>query len=95
MFVVLVDFKIKEQFCDQFKEAMCEQARNSLNNEAECHYFDVCQDPEMTSRFFLYELYTDKNAFTAHLNSKHFKEFDQLVKEWTLEKKVQFLQRLP
>ncbi len=44
--------------------------------------------------FFLYEIYTDRAGFEAHLASAHYKSFDQLVQPWVADKKVRFLERI-
>ena len=38
-------------------------------------------------RVFLYEIYTDKAAFDAHLKTDHFLGFDQRAKNWLVQKK--------
>ncbi|MDV7340584.1 putative quinol monooxygenase [Terasakiella sp. A23] len=94
MFVVLVDFEIKPGLEDQFHHAMLEQAENSILKEPGCHIFDVCRDPESSSTFFLYEIYTDRAAFDVHLASNHFIAFDALVTDWVKSKSVRTLQRI-
>lgn len=94
MFVVLVDFTIKPGLEDQFNEAMLKQAQNSLEKEPDCHYFDVCRNPDDDGKFFLYELYTDRAAFDVHLASDHFIDFDAQVRDWIDTKTVRLLQRV-
>ena len=59
---------------------MLENARASLNDEPGCHQFDVCFAADDPGRCFLYEVYTDRGAFDAHLGMAHFKAFDAKVK---------------
>ena len=89
MFVVTVFFRVDDVYRDQFHEAMLLQARNSRDLEPDCHVFDVCVDAEDPCRIYLYEKYTSKAAFDAHLASDHFVSFDKQVAPWVLEKKVQ------
>ncbi len=89
MYVVTVEFIVKENFLDLFHAAMMEQAANSLKLEKDCHHFDVAIAENAPCRFFLYELYTDKVAFDHHLDSEHFKIFNNLVTEWVSDKTVQ------
>ncbi|WP_420861047.1 putative quinol monooxygenase [Algirhabdus cladophorae] len=77
MFVVAVEFHIAPEHWEAFLPLMMANARRSLSVEAECHQFDVCTDPDSPHQVFLYETYTDKAAFQAHLDSPHFKEFDR------------------
>lgn len=91
MYVVLVDFKVKEEFVSSFRSALLKQAEDSLNAEADCHQFDVCCDPEDQTLFILYEHYTDPPSFQEHLASPHFLNFDKTVRDWILEKSVRTL----
>ncbi|MCC3306335.1 putative quinol monooxygenase [Sneathiella sp. HT1-7] len=91
MFVVLVDFKVKEEFISSFRSALLKQAENSLSKEADCHQFDVCCDPEDQTLFTLYELYTDPPSFQEHLTSSHFLKFDKTIRDWVIDKSVRTL----
>ena len=86
MFAVTVTFVVKEQHIGDFEDVMKAQAINSLTREVGCHHFDVCFDSSDKSRVFLYELYTDKAAFEAHLKTDHFLNFDSTVKDWLISK---------
>ncbi|MDX1401848.1 MAG: putative quinol monooxygenase [Kiloniellales bacterium] len=89
MFVVTVRFEIEADCIEVFAEAMEAQARSSLALEEDCRQFDVCRSavrPEIT---FLYEIYSDEAAFKIHLESDHFKAFDQKVGNWVKSKEVE------
>lgn len=88
MVAVTVEFQVQDAKVEEFNRAMAEQARNSLEKEDDCHRFDICHDDEVIGRVFLYEIYTDRNAFELHLASEHFKQFDAEVKGWIVSKKV-------
>ena len=88
MFVITVRFVINEKDIEKFKVRMSQQARDSLKLEKNCHQFDVCHDPNNKNIVFLYETYTDKNAFDIHLNSKHYLAFNDEVTSWVKEKIV-------
>lgn len=77
MFAVVVTFQIAEGAMAAFLPAMTENAKTSLAQEAGCHRFDVCTDADRPNEVFLYELYTDRAAFDAHLASAHFKSFGE------------------
>ena len=94
MYVVCVTFKIKSENIDQFMPLMMANARASLEQEAQCHQFDVCVDESDKSTIFLYELYDDEVAFKVHLASRHFKEFDAAVGNMIADKKVQIFTRI-
>ena len=72
MYVIIVDFLIKENEVEKFKPLMLENARASLMDEPGCRQFDVCFDLDNTRKCFLYEVYDDKSAFDAHLATEHF-----------------------
>ncbi|MBX2870212.1 MAG: antibiotic biosynthesis monooxygenase [Acidiferrobacterales bacterium] len=88
MFVITVEFLIKEAFIEPFLTAMRQQATNSLELEPDCHYFDVAVSTENPFQIFLYEIYTDKVAFEHHLNSAHFVDFNSQVSDWVERKEV-------
>ena len=94
MFVVTVTFVIKNEYLDDFMAAMKMQAHNSLTREEGCLQFDVCRDENTPARIFLYEVYTDRAAFDAHLLSPHFLDFDRTVAPWTAAKTAEQWQRL-
>jgi len=94
MFVVTVRFTIKPGQEDGFHAAILDQARNSLRLEAECHQFDVCRSPERAGEVFLYELYTDAEAFDAHQKTEHFAAFGARVADMVEEKTVQTWERV-
>lgn len=94
MFVVLVDFKVKDEFISSFRNAILKQAQDSFSNEANCHLFDVCSDSSDPTQFTLYELYTDQKSFQKHLKSKHFLNFDNTVRDWIEEKSVRTLKQV-
>ncbi len=94
MFVVIVDFTIHAQHLADFLPRMQENARLSVEREAGCQQFDVCQDEAHPESIFLYEIYDDRAAFDAHLASEHFKAFDIAVRDMVADKRVRFYRRL-
>ncbi|MCG8492125.1 MAG: antibiotic biosynthesis monooxygenase [Sneathiellales bacterium] len=94
MLVVTVEIRVKSEKVSDFLGVMLQQAKNSLEREEGCHYFDVCQSADTADLFFLYEIYTDKNAFDIHLQSPHFREFDATVSSWIENKDVRLFKLL-
>ena len=90
MYIVTVEFVVWPKHVEEFHQAMQAQALNSLSQEADCHQFDVCVDPQDREKIFLYEAYADEAAFKAHLDSTHYLNFDATVREWVKRKAVQF-----
>ena len=88
MYVIAVEFTINKNFVDQFRNRIQQQAENSLTNEAQCHQFDVCFDPNDETKCFLYEKYTDEAAFEVHTNADYFGSFAADVQPWVVAKEV-------
>lgn len=79
MFAVVVTFYVAPGQLPNFLPLMQDNARRSLELEPGCHRFDVCTDPARPDEVFLYEIYSSPEAFSAHLDSAHFKAFDAAV----------------
>ncbi len=78
MYAVTVTFDIQPDHSDAFLALMIDNARTSVRDEPGCLQFDVCRNPGAHT-VFLYEIYTDRAAFDAHLASTHFRSFDEEV----------------
>lgn len=94
MYVVIVEFTARDKHFENFLLRVRQQAKDSLELESGCRVFDVCIDPARDNFVFLYEVYSNREAFRAHLESAHFKDFDATVKDWIDDKKVSLLERL-
>ncbi len=89
MYAVCVNFLLKPGMSRDFMPLMLENARISKLCEPGCHQFDVASDTKDPNGVFLYELYTDRSAFDAHLASDHFQSFDAAVADLIVDKVVQ------
>ncbi|MEM7193986.1 MAG: putative quinol monooxygenase [Pseudomonadota bacterium] len=89
MYVVTVVFDIRPDHRDEFLRAVCEQASSSIEQELDCHQFDVACSDSNPDRILLYELYTDKAAFDRHLKTPHFQAFSQRVGDMVTSKVVE------
>jgi (4S)-4-hydroxy-5-phosphonooxypentane-2,3-dione isomerase len=94
MYVVVVEFTLNPGCSIQFRDRVRRQASDSLTLEPDCLVFDVCVDPLCDDVVFLYELYSDRAAFDAHLGSSHFRDFDAAVRGWISAKKVKIYSRI-
>lgn len=94
MFVVVAEFEVAEADAEGFAELLEVQAKASLEAEPGCQVFDVCQNPEAPGTFLLYEVYDDRAAFDAHLETPHFLRFDPRAAAVTLSKTVRFFNRI-
>jgi len=88
LFAVVVTLSLIPGVEAAFLDLMHKNARTSLWSEAGCHQFDVATDPDTPGEVFLYELYSDKAAFDAHLRTAHFIEFDTATAQMIAHKNV-------
>jgi quinol monooxygenase YgiN len=65
---------------------MLRNARASREREPGCRRFDVAFSEKDPTLVFLYELYDDAAAFAAHVQERHFKEFDAKTAPWVASK---------
>ncbi|SIO30931.1 putative quinol monooxygenase [Vannielia litorea] len=87
MYVVTVVFEPHVGQLEAFLPLMLENARRSLEDEPGCHRFDVCLSADRRS-VFLYEIYEDETAFAAHVETAHFKSFDDAIVDLVRQKTV-------
>ncbi len=87
-YVVTVELAVIPRHADAFRAAIIANARASRAGEPGCRQFDVCLTEGEPVRVFLYEVYDDRAAFDAHLDSAHFKAFDAAVAPWLQTKTV-------
>ena len=80
MFSIFVTINIKPEHIDEFKEASLGDAHGATRDEPGCFRFDIHQDPQESSRFYLYEVYRNEKAFQAHLEAPHFLQWRGIVK---------------
>jgi quinol monooxygenase YgiN len=85
MFVVVVRCHVRQEHLDAFVEASLDDARHSVLDEPGCLRFDVVQDDEDPTKFWLYEVYRDQAAFDHHLTTPHLHRWRAAVKDWFAE----------
>lgn len=89
MYVVCVNFVLKPGMAPDFLPLILANAQTSLWDEPDCHQFDVATDTTKPDAVFLYEIYTDRAAFDAHLATAHFKTFDAAAAPMIAGKTIQ------
>ena len=89
MYAVCVNFHLKPGTGAAFMPLILDNAATSLRDEPACHQFDVAQNSREPDAVFLYELYSDRAAFDAHLASAHFQAFDTAIAEMIADKIIQ------
>ncbi len=66
---LMVEFGVRPERRADFLALMRSHAKMTLDSEPGCEQFDVLDPVETSDSVFLYELYTDKAAVDAHMNS--------------------------
>ena len=88
LFVVVVEFQLKQGARAEFRRLIDTNADASVKNEPGCLQFDVLEPEGDDDRVLLYEIYSDKAAFDAHLRSDHFRTFAGASEALCLQKSV-------
>jgi quinol monooxygenase YgiN len=88
LFAIVVDFYLKQGARSEFRRLIDENAEASVRTEQGYLQFDVLEPEGEGDRVMLYEIYTDKAAFDAHLRTEHFQTFAGASEALCLQKKV-------
>jgi quinol monooxygenase YgiN len=90
MYIITVVFSVYKKKLEEFLLLVNKQALDSLTKESDCHTFDVAIGEEESGivPFFLYEIYSTKASFDAHLVSDHFSEFSEKTANMVAKKEV-------
>ncbi len=91
-FVIMVDFTVKPGAMAAFRALVDANARASCRTEAGCRRFDVLAPAGEDARLVLYEIYDDRAAFAAHLESAHYAAFNRDSAGHVAAKRVSELQ---
>jgi quinol monooxygenase YgiN len=93
-FVVLPEFHVAAENLTAFLEAARADAEASLKLEPGCQQFDVMvQQGEGSTTVLFYEVYADRAAFDAHLETPHLAAFRSAL-HLCEERPVRFLDRV-
>ncbi|AKS34330.1 putative quinol monooxygenase [Mycolicibacterium goodii] len=86
MYSLFVTLDVHRDRLPEFVDAIMANAAASLRDEPGCLVFDVHQDAERPTRFYLYEIYTDEDAFrTAHRSAPHYARWQKAAKVCVVE----------
>ena len=80
MFSIFVTIDIQPDKVNEFIEASHGDAQGACRDEPDCFRFELHQDPEVSNRFYVYEVYRDEAAFQNHLEQPHFLAWRDVVK---------------
>lgn len=84
MVIIHVFVRVKPERVEDFKEATCENARNSIL-ESGCARFDVCQRQDDPTRFVLVEVYRAPEDPARHKETDHYKKWRETVADMMAE----------
>ncbi len=82
MYAVCVTVHVKAEQAQVFIEATLENARQSRLTEPGNVRFDVLQAETEPTRFFLYEVYREKEDFARHQQTPHYLRWKETVAPW-------------
>lgn len=71
MNVTLVEINIKPERVDEFLDVFRANHEGSVKEPGNLR-FDVLQDPDAPTRFFIYEAYQNDDAVLAHKQTPHY-----------------------
>jgi autoinducer 2-degrading protein len=81
MHVVCVTIQVTPEHIQSFIQATLENARRSLHEPGNVR-FDVLQAETDPARFFLYEVYREKEDFGRHQQTPHYLRWKEAVAPW-------------
>ena len=88
MFIALVKLQVKPELNDEFKTAILKNAELSVQRDPGCVRFDVLQQEDDPTRWFLYEVYDKEQAWVDHRAAAHFLAFKEVGDRAILTREV-------
>lgn len=93
-FVVIPEFQVKPGCMEAFLAAAADDARHSVADEPGCRQFDVVLLEGGADIVVFYEVYDNRAAFEAHLETPHLARFRDAFPPLIVEAKpVRFAER--
>jgi quinol monooxygenase YgiN len=86
-FVLVAELEIDPSQAEAFKAAAKEDGENAVRVEPGCLAFSVVSDKDNPGHIRFFEVYTDADAFKAHLETPHFKKYAAATKEMVKSRK--------
>lgn len=72
MHVTLVEINVHDDKVEQFIDVFRQNHLGSIKEPGNLR-FDVLQDPQVLTRFYIYEAYVDEQAVAFHKTTPHYK----------------------
>ena len=87
MYVVCVSIHVRPESVESFLAFTLDNARNTRQEPGNLR-FDVLRREDDPNRFFLYEVYRDKDGFTRHQETPHYLRWREGVKDMMAEPRL-------
>jgi quinol monooxygenase YgiN len=79
--VIVAELEIDASQLDAYKAAVKENGETAIRVEPGCLAFNIAYEKDNPSHIRVFEVYTDADAFKAHLESAHFKKYAAATKD--------------
>ena len=86
-FVLVAELEIDLSQLENFKAAAKENGETAIRVEPGCLAFNLVSEKENPSRVRFFEIYTNADAFKAHLETAHFKKYAETTKDMVKSRK--------
>ena len=86
-FVLVAELEIDPSQLDNFKAAAKENGETAIRVEPGCLAFNVVYEKDNPGHIRFFEVYTDADAFKAHLETAHFKKYAAATKDMVKSRK--------
>ena len=82
MYAIFVTLNVNPDRIEEFEAASLGDAEGSTRDEPECFRFDIMKDPEVPGRYYLFEVYLNRDSLEKHRATPHFRTWWSTVEEW-------------
>jgi len=92
-YVVIAEVTVPSERLADFIAYSLDDARNSVANEPGCRQFDVLASADSSPTVVFYEVYDDRAAFDAHLQTPHFFRWRDATQGLITDSRISYLHR--
>jgi quinol monooxygenase YgiN len=78
-FVLVAELEIDSSEVEAFKAAITERGETAVRVEPGCLGFNAVFEKANPTRVWLFEIYTNLDAFRAHLETPHYKKYEEIT----------------
>ena len=92
-YVVIAEVTVPSERLADFIAYSLDDARNSVANEPGCRQFDVLASADSSPTVVFYEVYDDRAAFDAHLQTPRFFRWRDATQGLITDSRISYLHR--